>query len=283
MKKIIIMLILVAILTAGCISGSESSVQYTGVERDFQYSEAMPVSTPMAGGMIAEKAVSQADYEESGVTTTRKVITTSNIRLEIKELEDILDTIVGIAHKYDGFVSNSYVNAYDEYKTGSITIRVPSVKHDVAVKEITDLGKVKSKSTSGRDVTEEYIDLEARLRNLNREEERLLEILKKAEDVKDFLDVERELARVRGEIEILTGRKKYLDDRIEYSTIVVELREPEPVTYSWGIRETLSSAIEGFFATITSLIILFGYLLPIGIVLAVVIKIKRHRGSKGDT
>ncbi len=280
MKKILIMLILVAILTAGCISGTESSVQYTGAERDFQYSEAMPAST--VGGMIAEKSMSQADYEEAGVTTTRKVITTTNIRLEIKELEDSLDTIVSIAHKYDGFVSNSYVNAYDEYKTGSVTIRVPSVKHDVAVKEITDLGKVKSKSTSGRDVTEEYIDLNARLRNLNREEERLLEILKKAEDVKDFLDVEKELARVRGEIEILTGRQKYLDDRIEYSTIVVELREPAPVTYDWGIRETLSSAIEGFFATITSLIILFGYLLPIGIVLAVVIKIKRRRGSKED-
>lgn len=280
MKKILIMLILVAILTTGCISGSESSVQYTGVERDFQYSEAMPA--PTVGGIMAEKSMSQADYEEAGVTTTRKVITATNIRLEIKELEDILDNIVDIAHKYDGFVSNSYVNAYDEYKTGSVTIRVPSVKHDVAVKEITELGKVKSKSTSGRDVTEEYIDLEARLRNLNREEERLLEILKKAEDVKDFLDVEKELARVRGEIEILTGRKKYLDDRIDYSTIVVELREPEPVTYNWGIRETLSSAIEGFFATITSLIILFGYLLPIGIVLVVIRKIKRRRGSKGD-
>jgi len=287
MKKIIIMLILVAILTTGCISGTESSGQYTSTTRVAQYSEA--IATPSTSvAMMTEKSVSPtdyetADYETPSTTTTRKVITTTNIRLEIKELENRLDTIASIAYKYDGFVSNSYVNAYDEYKTGSITIRVPSVKHDVSVKEITDLGKVKSKSTSGRDVTEEYIDLNSRLRNLNREEERLLEILKKAEEVKDFLDVEKELARVRGEIELLTGRKKYLDDRIEYSTIVVELKEPAPVTYDWGIRETLISAIEGFFETITSLIILFGYLLPIGIVLAIIVKIKRHRGSKETT
>ncbi|MFQ5975261.1 MAG: DUF4349 domain-containing protein [Candidatus Hydrothermarchaeales archaeon] len=271
MKKIFLIVILLTILTSGCIASRSAEGELSrGFESasmtEYVTGEAMPAP--------------QVDNEDEGIPTTRKVIVTTNIRLEIKDIENVMDDISNIAHNFDGFVSNSYVNAEDKFKTGSITIRVPTDDHDVAVKEITALGEVKSKRTSGRDVTEEYVDIEARLRNLNREEERLLEILDKAGEVKDLLEVERELARVRGEIERLTGRKRLLDDRIDYSTITVELREPAPVTYDWGVRETLIYAIEGFFATITSLIILAGYLLPIAIVLAIAIKIKRRRGSK---
>lgn len=269
MKKIFLILILLTILTAGCITGTDNSVSYERGE-----SKAITARMTTAG---ASMPAPQAEYEDASTTTTRKVIVTTNIQLEVKALEDAIEKIEAIAHKYDGFVSNSYMNAEDKYKTGSITIRVPAEKHDIAIKEATGVGEVKSKSTSGRDVTEEYIDLEARLNNLIREEGRLLEILDLAKEVKDLIEVERELSRVRGEIERLTGRKKYLNDRIDFSTITVDLREPQPVTSDWGIRETLRQAIEGFFSTISSVIILIGYLLPIAIVLAIAIGIKRHR------
>ena len=90
---------------------------------------------------------------------------------------------------------------------------------------------MQNKGTTGQDVTEEYVDVDARRRNLVRQEERLLTILDQAKTVEDILKVEGQLERVRGEIEALTGRLRYLDDQVELSTVDVELRErPRSVT-----------------------------------------------------
>jgi predicted nucleic acid-binding Zn-ribbon protein len=126
---------------------------------------------------------------------------------------------------------------------------------------------VTSKSVSAQDVTEEYIDVSARLDNLERQEARLQEILNMTETVEDVLAVEKELERVRGEIESLTGRLNYLDDRIDFSTINIRVTEPRPITHSWGIRDALSESVNGFISMVNALIILVGYLLPLVIVL----------------
>jgi hypothetical protein len=115
----------------------------------------------------------------------------------------------------------------------------------------------------GEDVTGEYIDLTARLNNSERQEQRLQEILDMANNTKEVLEVEREIWRVRTEIERLTGRIKYLENRVELATISVSLYEPEPITYSWGIRGAIRSAFEGFVPVIRGLIILVSYALPI--------------------
>jgi len=137
-----------------------------------------------------------------------------------------------------------------------------------------------SYSSSGRDVTEEYIDLEARLRNLRRQEERLLEILDRAESVKDVLEVERELGRVRGEIERLEGRLRYLSNRVEFATITVELLEPEPIAQSLGLRSAISDAMKGLVTVTRALIVAIGYLLPIAAVAAVLFALLRRVRKK---
>lgn len=263
MKRVTLLLILLLVLSVGCIE--RITTRPAGVD-----------VVPLAGERF-EKMMEAPRPEPAGegLITERKTIVTTNLRLEVKDVKVAVDRITDVAHKFDGYVSYSSINAENKFKTGSITIRVPKEKHDAAVEEITELGEVKSEGTSGRDVTEEYIDLEARLNNLKKQEERLLVILDKAESVEDLLKVEKELARVRGEIESLTGRKKYLDNRIEFSTISVQLREPEPVTYTWGIRGTLRKAIQAFFSVITALVILVGYLLPIAILIGFVLLARR--------
>ncbi|MEZ5334638.1 MAG: DUF4349 domain-containing protein [Methanolobus sp.] len=126
-------------------------------------------------------------------------------------------------------------------------------------------------SVNAQDVTEEYIDVSARLENLERQEARLQEILNMTSTVEEVLNVEKELERVRGEIESLTGRLNYLDDRIEFSTITINVREPRPITHSWGIRDALSESVNGFISTVTALIIFVGYVLPLVIVVAFLI------------
>ena len=134
-----------------------------------------------------------------------------------------------LAESHGGFVST--VNTRDE--RGSITIRVPQRRFHDAVEEIEGLGEVESRSLQGEDVTEEYVDLQAELTNMERQEQRLLDIMEMGDTVESVLKVERELERVRGRIESLQGRINYLDSRVELATITVNLNlepeeEPEP-------------------------------------------------------
>jgi hypothetical protein len=231
----------------------------------------MPTPVPRAAPeslmpKYAEKTVS-VETSESRYTdadTERKIIQHASLRIEVEDFKSSYDSVIDIVERYNGFISDSqlYVSRTGR-KSGDITIRVPADKFLVVIAEIGHLGAVKSKRISGEDVTEEYIDLRARLNNSKRHERRLLEILDMANNTKEVLEVERELWRVRGEIERLTGRMNYLENRVELATVSVSLSEPEPITQSWGIRDAFRSAFGGFVSVIRGLIILIGYALPI--------------------
>jgi len=223
-----------------------------------------PIPTPGSGGVIASES------HDSGINTERKIIQRASLSIEVVDFQASSDALFRIVEQSNGFVSdsNSYVTATG-HKRGDITIRVPKDKFLSVIRELEQLGTVQSKQISGEDITEEYIDLQARLNNSERQEKRLLEILDKAEEVKDILEVERELERVRGEIEQLTGRITYLENRVELATISVSLYEPEPITQSWGIRDALRSAFLGFVAVIRGLIIAVGYILPLALLIGI--------------
>ncbi|MFZ2071070.1 MAG: DUF4349 domain-containing protein [Halobacteriota archaeon] len=233
----------------------------------------MPMPTPVPRAApeslmpkYAEKTVSVGTSESgySDADTEKKIIQCASLSIEVKDFQSSSDTVIKIVERSNGFISDSHTYGTDTgRKRGDITIRVPTDKFLAVITEIEHLGDVKSKHTSGEDVTEEYIDLTARLNNSERQEKRLVEILDMANNTEEVLEVEREIWRVRSEIERLTGRIKYLDDRVELATISVSLYEPEPITHSWGIRDALRAAFGGFVSVIRGLIILVGYALPI--------------------
>jgi len=233
----------------------------------------MPMPTPVPRAApealvpkYAEKTVSVGTSESqyTDADTERKIIQRASLSIEVKDFQSSSDAVIDIVERSNGFISDShsYVTGTGR-KRGSITIRIPADRFIAVIDEIECVGNVKSKDTSGEDVTEEYIDLKARLNNSERQEQRLLEILDMAKEVKEVLEVEREVWRVRSEIERLTGRIKYLENRVELATITVSLYEPEPITHSWGIRDAIRSAFGGFVSVIRGLIILVGYALPI--------------------
>ncbi len=215
-----------------------------------------PAAVP-AGKGVPESSYTAADTE-------RKIIQTASLSIEVDDFQTSSDTLIRIAERANGFISNSYSYVTDTgHKRGDITLRVPKDSFLSVIAEIERLGTVQSKHTSGEDVTEEYIDLKARLNNSERQERRLLDILDMAENVEEVLDVERELERIRGEIERLTGRITYLENRVEFATITVSLYEPEPITQNWGIRDAFRAAFAGFVSVIRGLIIALGYALPL--------------------
>lgn len=263
----VLFLILLGVIASGCMDVEHSTSQS-------QYKEAISYDS----GEYEENYAMDDSMEESSmgageVSTERKTITTVDLSLEVDDAQSTVEIIAKAALDAGGYVSSSSV--YDSYydsnsaKQGYITVRVPESDYPQFIEDLGDLGKVTSKSESGRDVTEEYIDVTARLENLKRQETRLFEILNMTETVEEVLSVEKELERVRGEIDSLTGRLNYLNDRIDFSTINVHVSEPRPITRSWGLRDAVSESVNGFISMVNALIVLVGYILPLVIVIVI--------------
>ena len=186
----------------------------------------------------------EAQYGEIPVAGDRKVIKTAYIELEIEvgEFESTMFGLTNLAEQNGGFVSNSqsYSDSEGNLTSGSVTLRIPSNKYNSALNRVKEMGTVKSTSSAGQDVTQEYTDLESRLRNYQAQEEVLLDLMKESKKVSDSLEVQRELSVVQEQIEIIKGRMQYLDDMVSFSTIDVYFHEPEPITVAgWGFVEAL--------------------------------------------
>ena len=180
----------------------------------------------------------------------RMIVRHGDMSLIVKDVIDARDEIARLADRMEGYVVSSWIAGEDEGMRGSISIRVPDDKFEPALVELRNLAvRVESESTSSRDVTEEYIDLEARLKNAEATESQYLALLDKAEEVEDILRIYDSLSRVRREIEQIKGRMQYLERTSSMSLIVVQLRPAvsgEPlVSPEWSALETLKSAIRG--------------------------------------
>lgn len=257
-----LLLVSIAIVVSGCASLDKNvgSLSYISGEKSaFNYDS------------VAEESVRQTSGGAGAVSVDRKTITTVDMSLEVDDVPAAIEQISSITRASGGYVSGSsvYAHTYDKstWKDGYITVRVPEAGHPEFLEEVSKLGEVTSRSVSAQDVTEEYIDVTARLENLKKQEQRLNEILNMSSTVEEVLSVEKEIERVRGEIDSLTGRLNYLNDRVEYSTISIRLTEPDQVIYSWGLGEAFSESAKGFISMVNALIILAGYLLPIVLLL----------------
>lgn len=270
MKKIysilMILLTILALITSGCMGINDYETSQSSDRASKVAYEDEAAYYPADG--VAE----EADYGGAGTgSAERKTITTVEMSIEVDDASTTIDTITDATIASGGYVSSSSVYDVnygpDTRKAGSITVRVPESDYPAFLGTVEELGEVQSRSVSGQDVTEEYIDASARLENLRNQEARLNEILNMSTTVEEVLSVENELERVRGEIDSLTGRLEYLDNRVEFTTINIRVTEPRPITQSWGLRDAVSESVQGFISMVNALIVLAGYLLPIVILL----------------
>lgn len=218
-------------------------------------------------------------YSDTANTIERKVIKTAYLTLEVVEgkFEKTLFDLTRLAENNGGFVSHtqSYSDADGELTSGSITIRIPHDKYNSALDLIRDMGTVESISVSGQDVTQEYTDLESRLRNLMAQEEILLDLMAQSKDVSDSIEVQRELSYVMEQIEVIKGRMNYLDNMVSFSTIEVYLHEPEPITTTtgWGFLEALKRGLRGAVTIFNGIVVFLIAVSPILVVIAIILVI----------
>ena len=171
-------------------------------------------------------APSPVNGNDSSINADRMIIRTANMQLVVDDVRDTIDKITQLAQDQEGYVVNSSSWKEGERVVGQITVRVPSADFDYAMSILRSMAvEVNSETTSAQDVTEEYVDLEATLRNLEATEVQLLKLMEKAEKIEDILNVQRELSRVQQDIERTRGRMQYLERTSAMSLIQVMLEQ----------------------------------------------------------
>ncbi|MSQ33342.1 MAG: DUF4349 domain-containing protein [Dehalococcoidia bacterium] len=159
----------------------------------------------------------------------RQIIATGDVTIEVPAVQPVVAQVGAITQSLVGFVEQSSYFGDPERPQASMTIRIPQPQFSVALERLEALGKVLARSAGSQDVSEQFIDLEARLQSSLRQEKSLLSLLDKAQSVSDVLTIERELSRVRAEIERFQGQLNFLNRRVELATITIALLSPKPV------------------------------------------------------
>ena len=202
-----------------------------------------------------EKEVSRAAPAPNGSAPVlqiaeRKVISTASVSVEVEDVQAAINEVRAIAESVGGFVEHLTSAGGPARQNAAVTIRVPQEDFSPALAHIEALGSVQSATQGSEDVSERFIDLKARLESALREEKSLLALLERANAVSEVLAIERELARVRSDIERFQGQLNFLERRIALATITVALSLPdeffpEPPSASLGVEVlNVSGSIE---------------------------------------
>ncbi|MEW5550211.1 DUF4349 domain-containing protein [Peribacillus frigoritolerans] len=206
------------LLLAGCSSNEKDDS--ASESQDEKAESKMDAS--ISGNKVQEEAA-----EKEGMTDERKVIHQAQLELKVKNLEKAQMKIENKAAEYGGYVVESNVYRKDEELVeGTITVRVPEAHfQDFLTDSEGEASEVVGRNVTGQDVTEQYVDLKARLKSKRAVEERLLAFMKDAEKTEDLLKISSDLAVVQEEIEQLTGQMKYLENQASYSTVTITLSQ----------------------------------------------------------
>jgi hypothetical protein len=216
--------VLCLVITA-CAAASEGEFAQTVSSAPEEFDRSFAAEEPMRNDV-------SSDFVGEAVPVERMVIQTANLSIVVDSPSDQIRRIADMAEEMGGYVvsSNLYQASYSDLRTtaeqGSITIRVPADQMTEAMQRIKGEWEVPSENVSGQDVTQQYTDLQSRLRNLEATEAQLLSIMEAAGQAKDFdavLQVNQSLRQITEEIEVIKGQMQYLSESARLSSISVDL------------------------------------------------------------
>lgn len=219
---------------------------------------------------------------KKGTNTERKLIKEGQVEFESENLKEARNRVLQAIEKSNGYASSDkeYKNSYEISNT--ITIRIPAENFDNLLTEITKgVKRFDRKEISIKDVTEEFLDIEARLKTKKQLENRYLEILKKANTVTEILEVERQVGELRSDIESTEGRLKFLQNKVSFSTLTVRIYEriTERTEFSHKFKNGFINGWENLILFFVFLVNIWPFvILIIGIL--ILIRVLRKRMNK---
>ena len=225
MKKLALLVPLVlALAVAACNSGSESTAGSTGGGRDV--AEGSVEASAGGGGSKANDGSAQVSAVPQ---VGPQIVKTASLGLGIAHgsFDDKVGEAHAVADSFGGFVVQSFASqgSGNRIAEGSLVLRIPAESYDPALSRLRGLGKVESLEESGQDVSKEFVDLNARIRQLRAVEAQLLQLLEQANDVPAALAVQSQLSQVQLDLEQARGRLQYLDNRVAFATISMSMHE----------------------------------------------------------
>jgi hypothetical protein len=267
----LVLVVIASLILAAC--AHQAQLSGTVVER-----EAVVKGDTYSSAPAAPHGEAGTDFAADIQVQERLIIRNADLAIVVDDAEAAIDTIEKLVSRAQGWVVNSNVWESDDIKRGSITVRIPADGLDAFLEEIHRLAnQVTNESVSGQDVTEEYVDLEARLRNLEATAVRVRSFLDEAKDVEEALAVNSELSRLEQEIEQISGRMQFLEQSARFSQVSIEVTPDalaQPVVIGrWQPQGTARTAIEALVKTLQSIadVLIFAalYLLPVGLLIGV--------------
>lgn len=215
--------------------GAKSAVYNTKASKttaDYAYADRaveteMAVEMPMAAMDMEDSYLMDESIAGNGTATPtapaeRKLIKTGNISIEVQSLKESEQALNQFVAEMGGYITNtwSYTNSFNA------TIKIPADRFEEAMTKAGTLGKTRNRNTNTEDVTDQYFDLKTRIETKITMQQKFQEYLKKADDIKDLLEIERQLNSVTTDIEIMQGQFNRLANQISYSTITVSMELP---------------------------------------------------------
>ncbi len=299
-KKLLICTIVSTLFLTGC----GSSVSSGALSADKGFSTMDSINSEYA---MPEESIEFGEVEGSSmgsdtsenITSSRKLIRNFDISIETKNFDDVVSNIQNKTKELNGYIERSSVDTGSYYNSNYnrysyMTIRVPSDKLDEFVNDIKEKSNVTNISESTEDITLQYVDVESRKIALETEQERLIQLLEKAESVEDIITIENRLSEVRYKLESYTSQLRTMDNQVDYSTIDINISEVEreekvePKTFFGEISERFSDnlyeLIQGIRATVIGIIGSMPFIIFYGVIIFVFVilikKIDKKRVNK---
>lgn len=184
-----------------------------------------------ARGLVTEAAASVAEQPSQTIPVETKIIKQASVRIQVKNLNESYRDITRVLKEHQAYYANDNQQTGSNEITRDVVIRVPAKNFDLLLSQISGQAVYTDyQNVTAEDVTEQFVDMEARLKTKREVESRYRALLKEAKKVQDILDIEEKLRVLREEIEAVEGRLKYLNDRVALSTINLQMYEKLPFT-----------------------------------------------------
>ena len=307
----------------GCSLGASRAVEQVKGTHIAADEAAMPMSTlapaapaPAAGEYARDKVAALVEAEEVSVESDgvlgngpvpvalsrfdRKIIKNAELTLQVKDTDTAIDQLTGIVTDYDGYIVSSRAWSEGQYRMATVTLSVPVDTFEQVLRRLRGIAvEVLNERADGQDVTDQYVDLESRLRNLEATQTRVRAFLDQAVTVEEALEVNRQLSEIEGQIEDIKGKMNYLKERAAYSSITIHLQPerptptptPTPTLPAWKPVETFSEAGSSLIVILRFLgdlviwlaVIFLPFLIPLAIIIWLIVRWSKRRSKREKT
>lgn len=275
-------------LLAAC--GDDAAVPMADMRSERLMETAMPASAPAVSDAVANgRSASLTEASGQGGSAPAAVVVPSSMIIRngsasvlVDSLELGIAAVQQLATRYGGYVGNTSLSAGDyQVRSATLELKIPAARFDSAIGGLKPIGKVESVSSTAEDVGEEFVDVTARVANAKRLEDRLVALLAtRTGKLEDVLAVERELSRVREEIERYEGRLRYLTSRVAISTLSITVHERAPLVSATPGENVLLDAFRNAWRNlvrfVAGFIALLGIIVPSVALLALVVLVWRR-------